>query len=170
MGKVKDLLRKLKTGTVVKGNTLSSSPQDNLIPSNISDKTQQVVQQEAARFTEKRSLVEIMDGDPPIVYSSNFGTRIVGKYRDETDEKSDAIVIDRRMQYGYEGKDAIETEKDEYDHDFKQQTGDKVLPALNIESKTAKYLTEQETFDDRWKRMKQDLEDQSEDKIVEIKE
>lgn len=158
---------KLKT-IIQNSETLSSSSQDNVLPMKVIDSkggSDIVKEQGAPIFTRKNVLIEEFQGDPPIVYASHFGTRMVGDhsyYLDEDGkeveipenlrEKSTPAVLRKQDQYGYIGKDATKIEKDEWDG---EQLPEKVLKLEVPKSKTASILTEEQEFEERWRIIKE---------------
>lgn len=167
--KLKDILNQLKLKKELEQHTLnSSSSHDNLVVTNANDAANIAKQQDAPMITRQNVLVNEFIGDPPVVYSSHFGTRIVGPDRDESNEKSNAYQVRKQDQYGYKGSDATETEKDEWDSvddTVVFTTKGKGISLATPKSDIANFLNEEQEFDERWNRIKDEVEEIGEDDI-----
>lgn len=140
--KKNSLISKIKLAIAAK-DTKSNSSISSVIPEATTIIAESKEEQQARWFAEKNNLIEAMDDDPPIVYQANF----------ESD------TIRKQDQYGYKGKDAPKREDEGWDG---EQLPDKVLKLVIPKSTTAKFLTEQEEFDERFSRMEEQVKEEAE--------
>lgn len=169
MNKLRKILDKVKLKTEIhKGNSsLSSSSQDTILGNSVQDTISIAKEQEAPIFTRKNVLVEEFSGEPPIVYASHFGIVLVGKDKDESDEKAAPPVIRKQDQYGYVGDDATKTEEDEWMPSKEGEIpGDKAIKLVVPKSNTASIVSPKAEFDERWERIKKAALDTNENAII----
>lgn len=135
----KNIIEEVKTSLEGIGVDLRNSGDDNLIPKTANQIEEIKKQQEAKWFTRANNLVEEFVGESPIVYSSNL--------HDNTIRAQD--------QYGYIGADKTVYDKEDYIIDDVRGIKNGLKPP-EYQSNTALFLSEQETFNERFKQMQKE--------------
>lgn len=130
----------------------TSSP-NGIIPEATINTVEKNAEQEIPWFQQESILMNI-DLDPPIVYAGVASN-----------------IIRKQDQYGYEGEDATITEEDEFDKSWDIEGAIlysvEALERIN-KDRTAKFLTKQQEFEERWKRVQEQAKEENE--LVDIRE
>lgn len=157
MNLLRKLLNRIRLWFIVKkvDNTThpSYSSPNGIIPETTINTVDKNAEQEVPWFQQESILMNI-DLDPPIVYAG------VG-----------SNIINKQDQYGYIGDDATKTEEDEFDKSWNIEGAIgysvEALERIN-KDRTAKFLTKQQEFEERWRRIQEQVKEENE--LVDIRE
>lgn len=155
---MKRIIDKIKLALALrKSNVTNSSSSNTIIPEHASDMVDSKNEQEAPWFTRESILVRDFMGDPPIVYSSRF------------EDDPSKVKIRAQDQYGYKGKDST-LEEDEWLPLQEDNTDmSKAIKLVLPKDKTANIVLEDQIFNERFKRMQEQVEDQNEEADFAVK-